>query len=248
VYRGELTGDPVVDGFAEVVADCGIPRLYPDELLAGMAMDAAGHRYRTDSDLQLYCYRVAGVVGLMMSHVMGVARADALRSAADLGIAMQLTNICRDVREDWDRGRLYIPESLLAEVGAGWLPGRLGRPLPVAARAPLAACLARLLERADHAYRSGDAGLDALAPRCQLAIGAARRIYAAIGDVIAARECDVFAPRAVVSTRRKLALAAAAAAAAAARAPRGVGQRYRTDLEPVTLEGLSATWSIGGRG
>lgn len=238
IYAGEATGDPILDGFAAVVADCAIPRLYPDELLAGMAMDAGGYRYRRDPDLRLYCYRVAGVVGLMMSHVMGVSRPSALVSAADLGIAMQLTNICRDVREDWDRGRLYIPESMLAEVGGGWIAERLGGPLPVAARRPLAVCVERLLSRAGEAYRSGDRGLDALAPRCRLAVAAARRIYSAIGDVIADRGHDVFAPRAVVSTRRKLALVAAAVAETALAAPASRGKRYRCELEPLPLEAL----------
>src|SRR5690606_24146896 len=105
------------DGFAAIMRERGIPRRYPAELLAGLAMDAAGHRYEDAADLRLYCFRVAGVVGLMMSHVMGLADERALADAARLGIAMQLTNICRDVREDWARGRLYLPRALLERAG-----------------------------------------------------------------------------------------------------------------------------------
>ncbi|HVV81460.1 MAG TPA: squalene/phytoene synthase family protein, partial [Kofleriaceae bacterium] len=133
VYAGSAA-DPVLAAFGDVVRARRVPRHYPAELLAGMAMDAAGARYATMDDLRLYCWRVAGVVGLMMSHVFGVADERALPRAAHLGIAMQLTNICRDVAEDWQRGRLYLPDELVAAHGAGGLRGDLGRPLPASAR------------------------------------------------------------------------------------------------------------------
>ncbi len=113
--------DPVLAAFAEVVRDRAIPRCYPDELLAGMAMDVESTRYRTLDDLITYCWRVAGVVGLMMSHVFGVSTNSALPRAVHLGIAMQLTNICRDVVEDWERGRLYVPDAVLERHGAAGL-------------------------------------------------------------------------------------------------------------------------------
>ena len=87
-----------------------------------MAMDVADTRYRTFDDLFAYCYRVAGVVGLIMCHVMGVRDDRALVPAVHLGIGMQLTNVCRDVAEDWDRGRLYLPEELLARHGSARQP------------------------------------------------------------------------------------------------------------------------------
>lgn len=237
LYRGTRCADPILDGFAAVVRACHIPRRYPAELLAGMAMDARGHRYETDAELRLYCYRVAGVVGLMMSHVMGLADPGALSAAARLGVAMQLTNICRDVREDWERGRLYLPRALLAEVGGAWIPTHVGRPLPAAARWPLARAIARLLARARIGYRAGDHGLRALPPRCRLAIAAARQLYAAIGDELERRECDPFAPRAVVPGPRKLALLATAATTALA-APRDARARYRHELPELGFEDL----------
>jgi 15-cis-phytoene synthase len=237
IYVGEPCGDLVLDGFAAIVHETGIPRRYPAELIAGMAMDARGHRYDDDADLRLYCFRAAGVVGLMMSHVMGLADATALAAAARLGIAMQLTNICRDVREDWDRGRLYIPRSLLAEVGGEWITRGLGRPLPAAARVPLARAIERLLARAGEDYRAGDRGMAALPPSCRVAIAAARRIYAAIGDELARQGCDVFAPRAVVPARRKLVLAATSAGATIASALRP--RTYRRDLPELSFEAIS---------
>jgi phytoene synthase len=239
IYAGAPLGEPVLDGFAAVVRARAIPRLYPAELLAGMAMDADGTRYATLADLERYCWRVAATVGLMMSHVLGVSRDDALVEAADLGVAMQLTNVCRDVVEDWERGRLYVPDELLAAHGAGGLAGALGGPLPASAVRPLAGAVAELLALADQRYRRGERGLAALPLRGAIAVRAARRIYAAIGARLAARGHDVTAGRAVVSRGRKLWHLSAAVAGELARAPRRAlawlrGARPR--LPALTLE------------
>jgi phytoene synthase len=112
IYDGEAQAEPVLGAFQDVVRRRGIPQEYPRELIEGMAMDAMGARYETFDDLDLYCYRAAGVVGLMLCHVMGVRDERALAHATHLGMAMQLTNICRDVREDAARGRRYVPDTL----------------------------------------------------------------------------------------------------------------------------------------
>ena len=168
--------------------------------------------------LLVYAYRVAGVVGPMMCHVMGVRRPEALVRAAHLGIAMQLTNIARDVAEDWQRGRLYLPDALACH-GVHGLRERLGAPLPPHATDGVARAVAELLALADHYYRSGEEGLFDLSPRCALAVDAARSIYAEIGRVLRARGCDPRAGRAVVSTRRKLWLLACACGRALLRLP-----------------------------
>lgn len=199
-----LAADPVLVALRDVVRAREIPRAYPRALLAGLAMDAAGTRYRTLDELIGYAWRVAGVVGLMMTHVFGVADEGALVHAAHLGIAMQLTNIARDVAEDWARGRLYVPDELLAHHGQHDLRGALGGPLPARASAALAAATEQLLVLADAYYRSGDAGLRELSPRSALAVRAARLIYADIGRVVRAHGCDPRAARAVVGKPRKL--------------------------------------------
>jgi phytoene synthase len=219
IYDG-APQDRVRAAFAQICRERGIPRRYPAALLAGMAMDVGGMRYTTHRELHLYCYRVAGVVGLLMSHVFGIRDDAALVPAARLGVAMQLTNICRDVAEDWDRGRLYIPDELLASHGAQGLAGELGRPLPRTAIAPLAGCVRDLLAVADRHYRAADRGIPALPWRAGLAVRAARSVYAAIGDRILATGCDVTAGRAVVGTPRKLALVAGAAMRAVVALPR----------------------------
>jgi phytoene synthase len=185
-----------------------------------MAMDVAGQRYETLAQLQLYCHRVAGVVGLMMAHVFGVRDDAALTAAAQLGIAMQLTNICRDVAEDWQRGRLYLPDDRLQQHGVGGLAAELGRPLPAAAVRPIAGVVRDLLALADRQYRAGRRGIGALPWRAGLAVRAAASIYAAIGDRIRERGCDVTARRAIVSRARKLALAVGAGGRAVLAAPR----------------------------
>ena len=199
VYAGSAQTDPVLGGMQDVVLRHRIPRRPADDLIRGMAMDVGAVRYRTFDDLLLYCYRAAGTVGLMMAHLMNVRDAGALRHAADLGIAMQLTNICRDVAEDERRGRVYLPQELLGGVG---LPSHAGELCPAA--------VSEVLRRADAFYRSGDAGLGHLPFRCAVAIRAARLIYADIGRVIARRGFDVSAGRAVVSRGRKLWLLARA--------------------------------------
>ncbi|MCW5809129.1 MAG: phytoene/squalene synthase family protein, partial [Deltaproteobacteria bacterium] len=178
-YAG-ATGDHTLAAFGEVARERGIPRAYPAALLDGMAMDLAGARYATVDDLVTYAYRVAGVVGLMMTHVFGVLDDDAVVPAAHLGIAMQLTNVCRDVAEDWERGRLYLPDELLAAHGAGGLVRALGSPIPTRTHGAIGATVADLLALADRYYRSADRGLGALPWRAALAVRAARSIYRAI--------------------------------------------------------------------
>ena len=202
IYAGVPSDDPTVAAFAAVVRATGIPRAYPAALLDGMAADAAGTRYATLDALYGYCYQVASTVGLMMSHVFGIRDDRALRHAAHLGIAMQLTNICRDVAEDWERGRLYLPDELLPGLAT-----RLGASLAELPRAQIAGAIERVLAIADGYYRSGDQGIRDLPWRAGLAVRAARAIYARIGRELARRGFDPLAGRVVVPTWRKAWLA-----------------------------------------
>jgi phytoene synthase len=219
IYRQRTLRDPLATAFQSLVFARDIPREYPEALLLGMHMDVAGTHYASLSDLLCYAYRVAGTVGLMMCHVMGVRSEHALIHAAHLGIAMQLTNIARDVSEDWQRGRLYLPESLCAEHGAPALHGGLGFPLPRGAATPVARATSKLLDHAERYYHSADAGLPYLSPRCAFAIRAARMIYGEIGRELRYRDCDPRASRAIVPRSRKLWLVARAAAQTFTRLP-----------------------------
>ncbi len=200
VFAARATGHVVLDAFAVVARAYRIPRTYVDELVAGMTMDVERVRYRTRDELLLYAYRVAGVVGLLLCHVMGLRDARALPRAAHLGIAMQLTNICRDVAEDLDDGRSYLPVAVLGfELEHRPAPGS-------AAHGAVVHAVERLLEDADRYYESADEGIDALPFSSALAVRAARYVYAAIGDRLLARGGDPFRGRTRVSGLRKLGL------------------------------------------
>jgi phytoene synthase len=233
IVAGRAQSDVVLSAFQQVMHRRAIPRVHVDELIAGFAMDVAADPgaplvYETWADLLLYCYRVAGTVGLMMCHVMGADDPRATRPAAALGMAMQLTNIARDVAEDWGRGRLYIPREALPP-GPDLHPGG---PLAPAIATRLCLAVPALLEAAAPLYRWGDAGLRYLDLRSAMAVRAARLIYSDIGAVIARRGHDVTAGRARVSGRRKIWLALRAFAGVAA-------ARARLDL-PRALPALDA--------
>jgi phytoene synthase len=236
VYAGRVDArvEPTLAALADVVRRRAIPRLYPEELLAGMEMDVRGTLYGSTEQLLGYAYRVAGVVGLMMCHVMGLSDARARRQAVHLGIAMQLTNIARDVDADWQLGRLYLPDELLQPAGLGWLRERVASgPLPETARDGLRGVVRGLLAIAERFYRSGDGGLPALPFRAAVSIRTARAVYAAIGDELAQKGHDVLGGRAVVSTGRKLWLALRSVGAEVVRAPR----RWIHGFRPVQLPG-----------
>ena len=156
-FRGQRVEDPVFVAFQRVVQRHGIPERYPLELLDGFAMDVEGHSYEDLDDTLLYCYHVAGVVGVMMAHVMGVSDREALHRAADLGIAFQLTNIARDVMEDAGVGRVYLPYCWLAE--AGLKPAEV---LDPSKRAAVFGVVRRLLHEAERYYASANHGIPRL--------------------------------------------------------------------------------------
>jgi phytoene synthase len=228
-------GMPEIErAFRVVMQRRSVPETYPHELLAGMQMDLDGARYETVDDLIAYSFRVAGVVGLMMTHVLGVSDDEALVPAAHLGIAMQLTNICRDVVEDWQRGRLYVPDELLGS--ARGLAREVGGTLPSLALPPLASAVRELLSLADRYYRSADRGIGMLPWRAAIGVRSARAVYSAIGDRIARADHDVTAGRAVVPHSSKLARVAGATVRIAASAPRRLFARKRYSPPTRTLE------------
>jgi phytoene synthase len=176
-----------------------LPRAFLDALLEGFAWEVEGRRYETESELFAYAARVASCVGASATVLMGRRDAETLARACDLGVAMQLTNIARDVGEDARNGRLYLPRSWMREEGLD--PGAfLARPAFTPA---LGRVVRRLLDTADVLYRRADDGIGRLPPRCQPAIRAARLIYADIGRVIAGHGYDSVTRRAVTGAARK---------------------------------------------
>jgi phytoene synthase len=197
--------------FAEVVERFGIPRALPEALLEGLAWDAEGRRYEDFAALKAYAARVAGTVGAMMSLLMGARTPQLLARACDLGIAMQLTNIARDVGEDARQGRLYLPLQWLRSAGID--PDRwLARPVFSEA---LGAVVRRLLIEADGLYERSTAGIAGLPLACRPGIYAARLLYGEIGREIERCGWDSISSRAVVSSSRKAVLLARSIAALA---------------------------------
>jgi phytoene synthase len=199
-YEGRPLALPADRALARVVARFAIPRSVPEALLEGFAWDAEGRRYADLSALRAYAVRVAGTVGAMMAVLMGVRDRARLAAAVDLGVAMQLSNIARDVGEDARSGRLYLPLDWLAEAGID-PEDFLAAP---SHSASLAGVVSRLLEAADQLYREANAGITRLPMNCRLGIGAARLLYAEIGQEVGRRGMDSVSARAVVSGRRKV--------------------------------------------
>lgn len=191
--------ESVFEALRYIAGKYKIPSQYAEELLNGMEMDIRKDRYPLFDDLVLYCYRVAGTVGLMMSHVMGVSDEKALRHASDMGIAMQLTNIARDVVEDAEMGRMYLPIEWLSEEGLSEKSGK-----DLLQRDRVQRVVRKLLREADRYYASGNAGLKFLPFRAAFAVAAASRIYSEIGRLVLARGSNAWDTRTVVSTPRKL--------------------------------------------
>ena len=200
VYQGRPLGITADRALAHVVMRHRVPMALLEALLEGFEWDTQGRRYETLDELQAYAARVAGSVGAMMALLMGVRSADGLARACDLGVAMQLSNIARDVGEDARIGRLYLPRQWLREAGLdpdAWLEN------PVFTDA-LGSVVARLLAAADALYHRVDAGVAQLPLACRPGINAARFLYADIGHEVARRGLNSVNQRAVVPGSRKL--------------------------------------------
>ena len=213
------TDEPVSAPFQalrEVARTHAFPRAWPFDLLEGFRMDVEGARFATLEDTLLYCYHVAGIVGVMMARVMGVRDEAVLDRACDLGLAFQLTNIARDVMEDARGGRNYVPEA--------W-----GAPFSEADGTAALEAAQSLVREAEPYYASAPIGLAALPFRSAWAIAAARRIYRAIGVKLADAGPDVWEAR-VFTTKREKAAMVAAAWGDAVRSRRGSVEAERAGL------------------
>ncbi len=198
-YAGRPHG-PVMVAWADLLERYPVPITPALELLDGVAMDFAPTLYRTFDDLRLYCYRVAGTVGLLMAPVLGYQSPAALDAAVDLGIGMQLTNILRDIGADTVAGRVYLPEEDLRRFGYTYeelLDGVRND------------AFVRLIEfeiaRAEAYYDRGLRGVTLLAPDARLAIALSAQLYRAIHGRIRRNNYDVFTRRARISFPGKLA-------------------------------------------
>ncbi len=194
-YAGRPAAASVDRAFADVIAAFNLPRALPEALIDGLEWDVVGVTCDSLDDLYAYAVRVAGSVGAMMSVLMAARDPDTVARACDLGVAMQLTNIARDVGEDARAGRLYLPRSWLRADGLdpeAWLARPEFCP-------PVGAAIERLLRAADKLYARADAGIRKLPMNCRPAIFAARHLYREIGIEVSRRGLNSISGRARVS-------------------------------------------------
>lgn len=198
---GEELEDYIFNALRRVVRRHDIPHRHPQELLTGFQMDVDQRSYHSIGDTLDYCYHVAGVVGVMMAMIMGVRDKEVLDRASDLGLAFQLTNIARDVIDDARMGRVYVPSELLARHGIGEIDPEDREQWP-----RLHAAALDLLDLAELYYASAYDGMAGLSPRSAWAIGAARRVYRAIGEKLRNGGPAAWEQRVSTSRNEKLAL------------------------------------------
>lgn len=190
---------PLVAAFLAITARRGIDLRSAQELLIGIGSDQGRVRVEDDAELLRYCYRVAGTVGLLMCGVIGVTRREAWPHAVDLGIGMQLTNICRDVLEDTGRDRVYVPAARLRAAGVDPEALIAG----TADRARVATVVRDLLLLAERYYASADDGMRDIPLKSRLAILVASRVYRAIGRRLLRNGADALAGRTIVPAWEK---------------------------------------------
>ena len=233
IYSGDPRSDAADRAFADAVSRFAIPKAFPLALLEGFEWDSNDRRYDSLTQLMAYAVRVAGTIGAMMAMVMNVRDPELIARACDLGVAMQLTNIARDVGEDARSGRLYLPLDWLRAANIDpekWLARpRFNR--------ELSSVIERLLAVAEALYARSDAGIANLPTCCRPGMYAARLLYSEIGRELSRRKFDSVNQRAVVSWRRKARILADAAWAATRTSPApaaGILEEARFLLDAIT--------------
>jgi phytoene synthase len=196
--EGRFSGHPVWPAFHHTVRRFGIPHQYFREMIAGVVSDLEPRRMQTFEELYGYCYQVASVVGLTVIHIFGFDTRSALPLAEKCGVAFQLTNILRDIREDLERGRIYLPAEDLARFGVTEDDLKSGK---------RNAAFERLMQfeakRAREYYRESQPLLDLIHPRSRRSLWALMAIYSALLERIEATNFDVLARRVRLSAFEK---------------------------------------------
>lgn len=228
-FRAELTHasppQACVQNYLELTKTHGLPKWAALDLLDGMESDLEQVRIQNIRDFLLYCYRVAGTVGVMMCGVLGVTHPHATEHAIRLGLAMQITNICRDVLEDAKMGRVYLPEEVLRQHGLTHADILGLTPSPQ----KLTAAVRELLELADRLYEQGRAGFRFIPWRARFTIHVAAAVYQQIGwRLRRVHECNPMHGRTIVPMWEKLVAIARHTTRAA------LGRHYAAEGSPIT--------------
>jgi len=202
-YRTGESEHPIIRPFITVAREYAIPEEYPQDLLRGVKMDLEITRYESFDALYTFAYRVAGVVGLMMTHVLGYKDESAFQYAEKLGIAMQLTNILRDVKEDAEKGRIYLPQEELRKFSVSEesiFNGETSENLHI--------LMQYQVDRAHQYYQEAEPGIKMLSTSAQFAIYSASKIYRGILHRIEAQDFNPFLGRVFVPQAQKFGILA----------------------------------------
>ncbi|CAN5556087.1 phytoene/squalene synthase family protein [soil metagenome] len=199
VYNGHAANHPIVVAWEDTLRHYKIPRSLPVELIEGVLMDTTVSRFETFDELREYCYKVASVVGLMTSEIFGYSSAMALDHAVDLGIAMQLTNIIRDVREDAGKGRIYLPQSELRRFGV-----QEADILALRHTEQLQDLIKELVRLAESYYHRADKGIAYLEKNSRLTVTLMSSNYRGILGEIRRQDYNVMQKRASTSLAQKV--------------------------------------------
>lgn len=206
-YSDTKLKDNILLAFRSTVSGYGIPKEHFDELISGMRMDLEKNRYANFSELCEYCHKVAGVVGLIMLKIFGYRRTEAEKHATGLGIAMQLTNILRDIKEDFSRGRIYLPEDELRRFGVSE-----DEIVEEKISVNFKALLRFQIERARQYYCNSAGGIKMITDlRSRFVAAIMKDMYAGILDSIEKNKYDIYSRRACVSAAGKAGIAFKAA-------------------------------------
>jgi phytoene synthase len=199
IASGETFNHPILIAFSDTMRKHNIPLRYVHELIEGVRMDINFTEVQTIEELDKYCYHVASTVGIMMCYVFGESNPETLSRAADLGHALQLTNILRDIAEDYDNGRIYLPHVARSEfrVGIEEFENRTMSP-------NFKWLIKNQIARANSLYAKAEIGIADLPPGAQFTVKVASRVYAEIMNVIKDMDYDVWSKRAVVPKWKKL--------------------------------------------
>jgi phytoene synthase len=198
-YRTGESEHPVIGPFISVAKHYEIAKEYPLDLIKGVRMDTSISRYETFDDLYLFCYRVAGVVGLMMTQVLGYNNPEAMIYAEKLGVAMQLTNILRDIREDKEMDRIYLPQEEIKQFGID-----IDHFFEEKMSDNFQKLMKFQIDRAQQYYNEADFGIKMLDRDAQFAIYSASKIYRGILRKIELQDYNPFKGRVYVPQAKKV--------------------------------------------
>jgi phytoene synthase len=198
-YRTGESEHPIIGPFIAVAQKHDIPQKYPLELIKGVQMDTDINRYETFDDLYLFAYRVAGVVGLMMTPLLGYKNPDAMNYAEKLGIAMQLTNILRDIKEDKEMDRIYLPIEEIRMFGL-----EENHFFEETMSENFKNLMKFQVDRAHQFYNEADKGIKMLDRDAQFAIYSASKIYRGILKKIELQNYNPFHGRVFVPSSKKV--------------------------------------------